>query len=587
MWMDQVFAGLEPQLPALEALPALQLQNSLRAFHLQPPAQFSEKFQARLVQLIKKFDAMGIATLVQGLVACGINPSLELQQGIAQHVKKGLARPSQGMGGTPVWILLGSLLQAARWSQEASGSRARAAARAGSPTAAPAAAAESADDGNSSSSSTCPELLEEVLLQVASQLSSGAVSSSRMCRQVLPALAAAIIPGGCWGPPGCDFLPSPRFCAALCDALVEFRAVGAQDSIYGSMDGTEGVELSGLLWLGLLVMFGGSSGFTPPDAWVQAASEAVLESWAASSLLPPGSAAVSGPAGAQGAHVHSHADPAAAEAQEAAAAAWQEAPASQFAAWLAAVGRLQHEPAYLPGYPDQALARLQALLWEMNGHELSVSLLGLAQQQQLAEVAVAGVLQGPAAAGGSSSSGSIGSSRGRSMLAALAAVKPELLAAAEEASLPSLHVMDAEDLATLAHAMQQLDHTPSPAWASEWQDAVERQLPGCSPAAAVLQLVALAGFSARPSGELLQGLVCRCQVGFGQLQLQELLGFTRALLLLGYKLEPFLVRGLLRAGQAAAATAAAAGVGEVGRGSSVLQSQMLLELQRLAAGFPS
>jgi hypothetical protein len=51
--------------------------------------------QQRLLQLVHKFDAMGIATMLQGLVACGAPPSVELQAVLAGHIKKGLARPSQ------------------------------------------------------------------------------------------------------------------------------------------------------------------------------------------------------------------------------------------------------------------------------------------------------------------------------------------------------------------------------------------------------------------------------------------------------------------------------------------------------------
>jgi hypothetical protein len=51
--------------------------------------------QQRLLQLVHKFDAMGVATMLQGLVACGAPPSVELQAVLAGHIKKGLARPSQ------------------------------------------------------------------------------------------------------------------------------------------------------------------------------------------------------------------------------------------------------------------------------------------------------------------------------------------------------------------------------------------------------------------------------------------------------------------------------------------------------------
>ena len=404
------------------------------------------------------------------------------------------------------------------------------------------------------------ELLDELLLQVAGQLSSGAVSSSRVCRQVLPALAAAFVPGGCWASaPGGTYTPSPVFCGALWEALLELRGYlqARGGTSLGSGDGEEGSgELPGLLWLGLLVQFGdlAAGGFRPSDVWLQAASEDVFcQCWGG--VLE----AVSAPAGAA---------PAPAAAQ-----VWQAVPGEQFAAWLGAVGRLQHEPCYLPGWPDQVLSRLQGLLGELSGHELGVALLGLAHQQQRAEMAAAGLLPQAAVAGSS----------GSSMLAALATVKPQLLAAAEAASLAQLSggggypQLDAGDLATLAHALQQLGHTPSPSWVSTWSAAIACQLPGCSPAAAVLQIVALAGFSARPSAELLQGLVDRCQAGLGQLELPQLLGFARALLLLGYRPEARVLQDVVKAGQAAAARAAKMG----GPGSSTLQAEMLSELQQL------
>lgn len=64
-WMAQVLAGLEPRLKTLEALPALQLLQSLRLFHAAVPAGLSTQLQARLVQLVRKFDAMGVATMMQ------------------------------------------------------------------------------------------------------------------------------------------------------------------------------------------------------------------------------------------------------------------------------------------------------------------------------------------------------------------------------------------------------------------------------------------------------------------------------------------------------------------------------------------
>jgi hypothetical protein len=541
-WMDQVLAGLETQVQTLEALPALQLLQSLKEFHTQVPAEFMMKFQARLAHLTNKLDAMGVATMMQGLVACGVNPSLELQRGTARHIKKGLARPSQGMGGTPVWILLGSLLRSGNRLLETSGTSSGTFAGTSS-------AAVGVAFGTSGV--ICSELLDELLLQVAKQLSSGAVSSSRMCRQLLPALAAAFTPGGCWAPPGFSYTPSAGFCRALCDGMLEFQRCHGQASIdggagYGDGGGSGAVgELPGLLWLGLLVRFGDMNGFRPEAEWMEAASEAVVGSWGSDAALSSSSSGI----------------------VAATTAVWEAAPAAQFAAWLSAVGRLQHEPVYLPGWPGQNLARLLDLLGEMNGHELSVALLGVAHQQQMAEVAAAGALL--PAGSNSSSSGS------NSMLAALTAVRPQLLATAEAVSLQHMQHMDAADLATTAHAFQQLGHTPAPTWVSTWTASVAVHLPGCSALAAVWQLVALAGFCAKPRADLLEGLVSRCQAGFGELQLRELLGFLRALQMLGYRPEAALLTDVVKAGQAAAARAQDVDARQ-------LQRQMLGVLQQLA-----
>jgi hypothetical protein len=579
-WMEQALAGLEPQLKTLEARPALQLLQSLKEFHTHPPAEFMVNFQARLSHLTKKLDAMGIATMVQGLVACGVNPSVEVQRGIARHIKKGLARPSQGMGGTPVWILLGSLLAAASMDQERSGtSSGTSVSDPGESRSVQITAAGAASSSAGTGSVICRELLDELLLQVASQLSSGAVSSSRMCRQVLPSLVAAFVPGGCWAPPGLSYVPSAGFCNALCCAMLELQGLqlaGGQGADPGGNGdgGNEGVELSGLLWLGMLVRFGDMAGFRPPEAWVQAANQAVLASWGTCEVHSSSSSKAVGDA-----EGHRDALQASAAAQTAAtAAAWQAAPVSQFAAWLSAVGRLQHTPGYLPGWPQLALQRLQEAVGEMNGHELSVGLLGVAHQQQLAELAAAGVLL-PSSSSSSSSSAVGGSSSGGVMLEALSAAKPQLLAAAEAASLRHIHSMDADDLATLAHALQQMNHTPSPAWVDAWSAAVAAQLPGCSPAAGVLQLAALAGFSARPSAELLQGLISSCQAGLGQMQLRDLLAFAKALLLLRFRPAAQLLQDIVRAGQAAAARA---GGSSSSSSEQQVAAQMLFELQQLA-----
>lgn len=574
-WMHELLCGLEPQLSSLEALPALQLVSAFKEFHTRPTEEFTVKLQACLAHLTKKCDAMGVATLVQGLVAVGVSPSVELQHAVAKGIKKGLARPSQGMGGTPVWILLGSLLQAANMAAGAGGA-AGADSRVGSWVSVDGSAGAAAAGSSSSSNGgvITPELLDEVLLQVAAQLSASAVNSSKMCRQVLPSLTAAFVPGGCWALAGGQpYTPGPVFCKALCEALLqlqELQAQGGADLV--STDGWEGTgELSGLLWLGLLVRFGdmgGLGGFRPSEAWVRTACEtAFCQCWGGvlggAATATPAAAAAAGDrlavtvsGGREGGEV------------------WQGVPGPQLAAWLGAIGRLQHEPTYLPGWPSGVLSRLQGVLGDLSGHELSVGLLGVAQQQQAAEMAAAGVL--PAAAAGGSN--------GSSMLAALAAVKPQLLAAAEAVSLRHLSrnskntsTLDAGDLAMLGHALQQLGHTPAPGWVNTWSACVAEQIPSCPPAAAVLQIVALAGFSARPSGDLLQGLVDRCQEGLGQLELPQLLGFMRALLLLGYRPESGVLQGVLKAGQAAAARA---GQGR-GRGVQQVQAEMLSQLQQV------
>ncbi|WIA16061.1 hypothetical protein OEZ85_012788 [Tetradesmus obliquus] len=109
-WLEAALSALQPQLPTLEALAALLLLQSLKAFRAQPPADFMAGLQQRLLRLVHKFDAMGVATMLQGLVAAGAPPGDELQAVLAAHIKKGLARPSQGMGATPVWLCLESLL---------------------------------------------------------------------------------------------------------------------------------------------------------------------------------------------------------------------------------------------------------------------------------------------------------------------------------------------------------------------------------------------------------------------------------------------------------------------------------------------
>lgn len=94
-WLEAALSALQPQLPTLEALAALLLLQSLKAFRAQPPADFMAGLQQRLLRLVHKFDAMGVATMLEGLVAAGAPPGDELQAVLAAHIKKGLARPSQ------------------------------------------------------------------------------------------------------------------------------------------------------------------------------------------------------------------------------------------------------------------------------------------------------------------------------------------------------------------------------------------------------------------------------------------------------------------------------------------------------------
>jgi hypothetical protein len=418
----------------------------------------------------------------------------------------------QGMGATPVWLCLDSLLL---MQQQPS-----------------------------------PLLLDELLHQVEQQLRrTGTVSSSKMARTLLPRLAAAITTGGVWGSAS-GYTPSPAFCGALCGATLEDPS-----------------RLPPLLWLDLLVRFGelaaGSSGlgFKPSEAWCAAATLQVLSGW--------------------GSQQH-----------------WAGAPAVQLAAFLGAVGRLQHVPGHLPGWPDQALQRLSNVMLELDGHQASVALLGVAQQRAMTEMAAEAAAAAAAAQGscgmlgsshssislssisstgsatGSSTSGSqdeaSSSSSSSSWLAGFDASKPQLLAAAEAATAPQLQSMDGTDLAVLAHALQQLGVSPTPSWVAAWSAAAAMQLPGMSGQACVLALSAAASFQVRPDPTWVQKLLQHCQQHLPSLRLQELVALARSLQLLGYRLDEGVAMRLARAAQAraaapiaaptAAAAAAAAGV---------------------------
>jgi hypothetical protein len=567
--------------------------------------------QQRLLQLVHKFDAMGVATMLQGLVACGTPPSVELQAVLAGHIKKGLARPSQvresgfvsvlcallsqhsqqrlpdvacgatkwtllmpawllhplisvtslwltssaeqlsttiillcslfalqGMGATPVWLCLDSLLVMQQ--------------------------------------PPSPLLLDELLHQVAQQLRrNGTVSSSKMARTLLPRLAAAITAGGVWGAAS-GYTPSPAFCGALCGATLE-----------------DPCRLPPLLWLDLLVRFGdlaaGSSGlgFKPSEAWCAAATQQVFNGWGVQQQ-------------------------------------WAGAPAVQLAALLGAVGRLQHVPGHLPGWPDQALQRLSQVLPQLDGHQVSVALLGVAQQRAMTEMAAAAAAaaaaQGSGMLGGSylisslssiSSTGtasgssadssrddvlkdsSSSSSSSSSFLQGFEAARPQLLAATEAATLPQLSSMDGNDLAVLAHALQQLGGSPTPPWVATWSAAAALQLPGMSGQACVLILSAAASFQTRPDPTWVHLVLQHCQQQLPSLQLQELLALARSLQLLGYRLDEAVALRLARAGQARAAapTAAAVTLGVAGVGSGVSEESWeaaarqgaCLELQQLLA----
>ncbi|KAF6266072.1 hypothetical protein COO60DRAFT_641802 [Scenedesmus sp. NREL 46B-D3] len=543
-WLAAALSSLQPQLPALDAPASLLLLQSLAASRPQPPAGFTPALQQRLLQLVHTFDAVGVAAVLQGLVACGAPPSAQLQEALARHIKKGLAQPPQGMGATPVWLCLESLM--AMQQPPAS-----------------------------------PLLLDEVLHQVAQQLRrAGTASSRQMAPTLLPRLAEAITAGGVWGSAS-GYAPSPAFCSALCGATLEDPG-----------------RLPPPLWLDLLVRFGdlaaGSTGlgFRPGDAWCRVATRQVLRGWD--------------------------------QQQQQQQQQWSTAPAVQLAALFGALGRLQHVPEHLPGWPGHALQRLCNVMAGLDGHQLSVALLGVAQQQAMTEVAAASAaaaaVQGSGGMLGSSylissnsststtsgsgthsskdKASSSSSSSSSSSLQSFTAARLQLLEAAEAATLPQLSSMDGIDLAVLAHALQQLAASPSPPWVVAWSAAAAIQLPGMSGQACVLLLSAAAAFHSRPDPAWVRLVLQRCQQHLPDLQLQELVALARSLQLLGYRLDTGAALRLARAGQARAAaptsTAAAAaamsvgldmvgsGAGEEGWEAAARQGA-LLELQQTLA----
>jgi hypothetical protein len=423
-----------------------------------------------------------------------------------------------------------------------------------------------------------PLLLDELLHQVAQQLRrNGTVSSSKMARTLLPRLAAAITTGGVWGSLS-GYTPSPAFLGAFCGATLEDPG-----------------RLPPPLWLDLLLRFGDLSaggsglGFKPSETWCRAATQQVFSGWGSQQQ-------------------------------------WAGAPALQLAALLGALGRLQHAPGHLPGWPDQALQRLSNVMPELDGHQVSVALLGVAQQQAMTEMAVAAAaaaaVQGGGMLGSSysisslssvSSNSSTGSAAGGSTdssrdevskdssssssssgLQGFEAARPQLLAAAEAATLPQLPSMYGTDLAVIAHAIQQLGGSPTPSWVAAWSAATAMHLPGMSGHACVLILSAAASFQTRPNPTWVHLVLQHCQQHLASLQLQELLGLARSLQLLGYRLDEAVALRLARAGQARASAptaAAAVGLGAAGLGSAVSEEgwevasrqRACLELQQLLA----
>jgi hypothetical protein len=169
-------------------------------------------------------------------------------------------------------------------------------------------------------------------------------------------------------------------------------------------------------------------------------------------------------------------------------------------------------------------------------------------------------------------------------------VRPQLLAAAEAASLPKLSSMDGTDLAVLAHALEHLGASPSPPWIAAWSAAAARQLPGMSGQAYVLLLSAAAAFQSRPDAAWLQQVLQHCQQQLPALQLQELVALARSLQLLGYRLDEGVLQRLARAGQARATAAAATlGLDRVGGGlgeegwEAAARQRACMELQQALA----
>lgn len=515
-WLSQALAGLEPQLGSLEALESLMLLQSLKALNARPTQQFMAALQQQLMHLAPRFDAMGVATVVQALAACGCMPSHSLQVVLAGHIRKGLARPSQGMGPTPLWLVLEVLVQVP----------------------VPAASAV---------------LLDEVLTQTAQQLSlEGCVTGDQMLQKLLPHLAAAVTPGGAWGS---GYSPPAGFCSALCSAISEVPSF-----------------LNPILWLDLLLRFssGDMAGFKPTRLWVQTAVGQVQRSWG----VGKGSGA------------------------------WEAAPADKLAALVGALGRLAQQDLGLigyiqiPGWPHEAVVRLSRTLGDLESHQLVMALLGVGQLYVATEQAAAFASRSAAAAiiSNSSSDGDSTSSKGTASSTAgsfsrvssgIAAAVPHLLIAAETASSPKLSSMLGDDLALLAHAMQQLGHVPSPSWVQDWAVAAVAQLPGASGQSGVLCLAAVAAYQAQPDPLLVQQLLQHCQQHMGELQFPELLALGRSLQLLGYKPEQGFLRSLAQAGAArveAQERGSGLGVIEEGLPGVELRKAAMMELQTMLLG---
>lgn len=353
-------------------------------------------------------------------------------------------------------------------------------------------------------------LLDELLTQTSQQLIlKGTVSGSRLVQQLLPHLAAALTAGGAWG---LGYSPPVRFCSAFCSATLE-----------------EPQLLGPTLWLDLLLRFsvGDVLGFKPTWTWIQTATQQIASSWNI---------------GKRGMNART----------------WASAPAYQLAALFHCLGHLSQQrpdclrPLDLPGWPHEALIRFKGLLWEFDGHQMAGGLLGVSQIYVSAERAVAAAVSSAERLGPSSSNGScINEDQWCCKVAAdISAVVPELLTAAEAASLPILSSMESNDLAVLIYAMQQLNHVPNPSWVQTWSTAVCRQLPGMSGQSGVMCLVASAANQAQPDPAMVRQLLQHCQRHISDLQLAELLAFSRSLELLAIRIDDDLIRTLGHAGLA-------------------------------------